>query len=360
MVDSIESTSLTNCIDTHVHFWDPNKTPRAVTPLVKLFGFSPRLTDAVARLAFPTDALRFYGHPRYITRPYLPEDYKDDAREHHIAGVVHVEAGWICKTPMDAVNETKWLTSINNKLTVPIKAIVAHADLSIGRDVNEILDAHLQASNLVRGIRQVLLWHPDKNVHSLTDHGSVMEDAKWRSGFEQLSQHNLSFETVCYTDQLGMLSNLAEAYPETPITLCHLGMPIGFAGPFSKIGTTRQERVDIRQRWHESISRLATNPNVSIKLSGLGSPPLGFDFEHRRDELGVDEAVASYAPLINGAIDTFGAERCMIGSNFPVDKVSVSLAALFTAISAITAGRTEQERKYLFGDTARNVYRLDI
>lgn len=65
-------------IDSHVHLWDPIKTPREVSFLNKILGFSPNLLDSVANLVFPKSARDFFGTPQYLTRPYLLDDYKND------------------------------------------------------------------------------------------------------------------------------------------------------------------------------------------------------------------------------------------------------------------------------------------
>lgn len=345
-------------IDAHVHFWDPVKTPRVVTPLVRALGFSPWLIDKVARLVFPKDAQKFYRRAEYIIRPYLAKDYLEDTARYPVAGLVHVEAGWVCKHPLDAVRETRWLESIRQETGLPITAIIAQADLSLGKEVNEVLQRHLEASPRVKGIRQMLAWHPDKAILNSCEDPGLMKRPKWREGFEQLAKHALSFETACYHNQIDDLAELARSFPETTIVLCHLGTPPGAGGPFGGQGHSASERHDILDRWKEALINLAQNPNVCIKLSGLGMPVLGFGYENRAEEPAVEEIAGSYAPLVNFAIDAFGAERCLFGSNFPIDKVSLSYAALFEAYLKIVSGRSQEDIKYLFGETAKKVYEI--
>lgn len=355
--DSLKALSEFTVIDTHVHFWDPAKTPRAVTPLVRALGFSPWLVDKAARLVFPRDAQHFFGRSEYIIRPYLAKEYLEDTAPYPVAGLVHVEAGWVCKHPLDAVKETRWLESIRQETALPLEAIITQADLSIGGGVNEVLRRHLEASSRVKGIRQMLSWHPDKAVLNGCEDPGLMKRPKWQEGFEQLAKQALSFETACYHHQIDDLAALARSFPETTITLCHLGTPPGVGGPFGGQGTSASERQDILKRWKEALLNLAQHPNAYIKLSGLGMPILGFGYENSAEEPAAEEIAASYAPLVNFAIDTFGAERCMFGSNFPIDKVSLSYSTLFEAYVRILSDRSAEEIKYLFGETAKKVYK---
>ena len=57
-------------------------------------------------------------------------------------------------------------------------------------------------------------------------------------------------------------------------------------------------------------------------------------------------------------IDSFGAERCMFESNFPVDKASASYAVLWNAFKRLAAGASATEKAALFSGTASRVYRL--
>ena len=66
----------------------------------------------------------------------------------------------------------------------------------------------------------------------------------------------------------------------------------------------------------------------------------------------------SLRPLIHTAIDVFSPQRCMFGSNFPVDKLYTSYSALWQAYSSLTADLTAEQRACLFSETARQFYRL--
>ena len=122
------------------------------------------------------------------------------------------------------------------------------------------------------------------------------------------------------------MAALAEAFPQTPIILCHLGTPVAIGGPFAGLGKTMAQRAAIYDSWADALAKLAEHPNVSVKLSGLTMPVLGWGYHTLPSPPGVTRIVDDLAPLVKHAIESFGVERCMFASNFPVDRVSTSFA----------------------------------
>jgi len=70
------------------------------------------------------------------------------------------------------------------------------------------------------------------------------------------------------------------------------------------------------------------------------------------------ELAALWGPYIATCIELFGPNRCMFESNFPVEKMGIGWAALWNAFKRIAAGASAEEKRALFGGTARRVYRL--
>jgi predicted TIM-barrel fold metal-dependent hydrolase len=70
---------------------------------------------------------------------------------------------------------------------------------------------------------------------------------------------------------------------------------------------------------------------------------------------------ATFGPAYAWTVKTFGANRCMLESNFPVDKVGVSYGVLWNAHKRFTkhAGFSLEEREALFSGTAKRVYKID-
>ena len=94
------------------------------------------------------------------------------------------------------------------------------------------------------------------------------------------------------------------------------------------------------------MTRLAACTNVVSKLSGLGT------FIHRNDPAHVSEVLAE-------TVTIFGAERCLFGSNFPIEKLWTSYRDLVDAYLAATASLRADQRDAVLRTTAARVYRLD-
>jgi predicted TIM-barrel fold metal-dependent hydrolase len=257
-------------------------------------------------------------------KSYGLDDYLADAKGWNVVQVVHVECGL---PPKDQLSETDWLQGIADQRGV-IGGIVAGANLD-DPNVEPMLAAHA-SHGAVRGIRQIVNWHADPaKTYGPTD---KLLDAQWRKGFALLAKYGLSFDLQLYASQMPVAAELADAHPDIPLIVNHAGMP-----------TDRDEAG--LAAWREGLAALAQRPNVSCKISGLAM---------------VDRSwtTASLKPFVLQVIETFGIERCMFASNFPVEKIHGSFGAFYAAYDAITAGFSHDEREALFAGTARRIYRL--
>ncbi|NNF79895.1 MAG: amidohydrolase family protein, partial [Rhizobiales bacterium] len=97
--------------------------------------------------------------------------------------------------------------------------------------------------------------------------------------------------------------------------------------------------------WRAGMQQLADRPNVVCKLSGLGT------FLHRNDPEHIADMVAQ-------AVALFGVERCLFGSNYPIEKLWTSYGDLFAAFKSAAGSLSETDQSYIFNDTAARVYRM--
>ncbi|RJS93765.1 amidohydrolase [Salinisphaera sp. Q1T1-3] len=294
-------------IDPHVHFWrlDRGNQPWLENPQPNLLGdYSP------------------------MARDFGPVELCAAAGDIEIEAVVHVEADAI-----DPVAETEWLAGLpgaDASHDLP-SALVVGADLS-APDVGETLSRQMAASDRVRGVRQILNVHADPLFDYVGRH--YMREPAWRAGFEQLAAQGLSFDLQLYPDQMGSAAQLAADFPDVTFVINHAGM-------YVDRHTTAGWRA-----WRDGLAALAARANVTIKLSGFGM--LDHDWTH-----------GSIRPLILQAIDTFGVERCLFASNYPVDGLYADYPTIWTAYAEILGGASASDRAALFADNARRVYRLD-
>ena len=232
--------------------------------------------------------------------------------------------------------------------------IVGHADLRLGAGVREVLEAHIRAGGgRFRGIRHIAAWNAEVQRSANSPDPNLYADPHFREGFGQLAPLGLSFDAWNYHPQIDELTDLARAFPDTPIVLNHIGGPLGN-------GSYAGRREVEFATWAAGIRQLATCPNVFVKLGGLGMPFTNLGL-HDGPEPPSSERLASVSrPFFETCIEAFGADRCMFESNFPVDKESFSYAVYWNACKRLTRGASPTERAALFRRSAARFYRLTL
>jgi predicted TIM-barrel fold metal-dependent hydrolase len=294
-------------VDSHIHLWDL-KTHRY--PWLENPGVS------------------FVGDARELKHDYLLNDLLDEAGDIEVLKLVHVEAN---HDPADPVEETRWLQSIaerDESRGMP-NAIVAAVDLSAPK-APALLEAHAAFAS-TRGIRQILNVH-DKPLYDYVGR-HFMREPVWREHFGLLRRHDLSFDLQLYPSQMEEAAALAHAHADTQFIVNHAGM---FVDRSSVAGY---------RAWRDGLRLLASCPNVAVKISGLAM------FDHAW-------TVESLRPYVLETIDAFGAQRAMFASNFPVDRLFGSYAALWHAYAAIVDGASDSEKDALFRRNAERLYRI--
>ncbi|MBW2510255.1 MAG: amidohydrolase family protein [Deltaproteobacteria bacterium] len=346
-------------IDSHVHQWDPRTTPREASVAVKLFGWSPRLLDFVVRHAMPKALVDFVGRGEYVLNPYLPGDLRSDWGRHQarLRGVVHVQAGWKGKRHIDVVDETRWLERIDPEGRT-IRAIVGAAHLE-APDLGDVLDAHQRASTRFRGVRDMLAAHPSEAIFDFERAPGLIRNPAWREGYALLGKRGLTFDAWMYHHQLDEFGDLVRSHPETKVVLCHLATPIAIAGPYGGLGVNPTERARIADEWKEALANFASIPHVCFKISGLLMPIIGLGAEHGGQSMTEQELVDRVGPLVEWAIGTIGIDRCMFGSNFPIDKVSIDYTTLISGFDALLSARTDADKAKFFAENAREFYAIE-
>jgi predicted TIM-barrel fold metal-dependent hydrolase len=294
-------------VDPHIHLWDLK-------------------THHYPWLANP--GVSFVGDARELKHDYLLADLLREAGDIEILKVVHVEAN---HDPADPAEETRWLQQVANDAAsrgMP-NGIVAGADLA-APNAAQVLEAHAAFAN-TRGIRQILNVHENKLFDYIGCH--LMRDSVWRENFSLLRRHDMSFDMQLYPSQMEEAVTLAQAHADTQIIVNHAGM---FVDRSSVAGY---------RAWRDGMRKLAGCPNVTVKISGFAM------FDHQW-------TVESLRPYVLETIDTFGVERAMFASNFPVDRLFGSYEDLWHAYASIVADASVAEKDALFRRNAERVYRI--
>jgi predicted TIM-barrel fold metal-dependent hydrolase len=236
--------------------------------------------------------------------------------------------------------------------------IVGFAELRLGDRVDAVLEAHLRAAgDRFKGIRGRSVWDADPTIKgsSMDFPPGLLLDSDFRRGYARLARHGLSFDAWLFHPQIPELADLAGRFPDTPVILDHIGAPLA-------VGVYAGKRDEVFANWKRNLTELARRQNVSVKLGGLGMHLFSFDLDaaHRPVPASSEEIARLWRPYIETCIETFGVERCMFESNFPVDKRCVSYAVLWNAFKRIAAGYSASDKAALFSETASRVYRLTL
>ncbi|AHG64159.1 amidohydrolase family protein [Advenella mimigardefordensis] len=282
---------------------------------------------------------------------------------HRIEASVFVECGTQYATTgpdhLKPVGETRYITELTARrphgITTDIApAIVAFADLTQGELSREALLAHIDAAKgRLRGIRHRAKWDADPRVKGSysADSPHLYLQPAFSEGMKHLSELGLSFDASVYHPQIPDVTALARAHPEVKIILIHSGSPVGHS---SYAGREQENHAN----WLASMTELARCPNAYVKLGGVLMNLANFDFLKAEAPPTSEQLARLWRPYIEPCIELFGAARCMVSSNFPVDKAGFSYATVWNMFKRITEGCSAQEKEQIFSGTARQVYRI--
>jgi len=247
-----------------------------------------------------------------LDRPHLPTEYRAGAPD--TTGVIFVEAG-----PARKPDEVAWAESLG---WPELLGVVAHAPLERGSGVVTEL-TELQEAGRTVGIRRLLQDEPL----------AFFEEPGLLEGLRAVARAGLPFDACIRHHQLAALTTLVAKVPELPVVLDHLAKPPVANGDD---GT-----------WERELRALAAMPQVMVKLSGM--PPELHDDQH------LDSAVR---PWLEIALDAFGADRAMVGSDWPMSSLAPRrlppgqwLSMVLDELSA-----SPEEREHLSWRTASRFY----
>lgn len=285
-------------IDAHHHLWDLQKVQY------------PWLMEK--------GAVRFFGDPAPIQRDYLIEEYRKDAGAQGFGASVHIQVG-----AADGWQEAAWVQSVADATPDWPMAQVVFCDLT-AEDRDAQLD-RFQTLSTVRGARQIVGRAPGEDAKTGTN--TLLDDPRFLSGLQELGRRGLSFDLQLLPELMEKTAAVLAQLPGTKVALCHAGSP----HDRSAAGV---------EKWAEALKSLSALPNVTCKLSGLGMFDHGWTAEAVR-------------PIVETCLTQFTPERCMFGSNFPVDSLSSDYATLARAYRELLP---QDAADAVFGGTAAAFY----
>jgi len=253
-----------------------------------------------------------------LNRPFRMPDYLEAAKRLNVVKSVHLEADVDEPYMLD---ETRHLLALADQPDNPLEGIVA-----CGRPENEDFKSYLDqiASHpKLKGIRRVLHTQADE----------LGQGATFINNVAALSAYGLSFDLCVLARQLPVTIKLVSKCPDVVYILDHCGVP-----------QVKERNLD---PWRSYLAEIARFPNVCCKISGLVAyaDPQRWTAEDLR-------------PFVEHAIASFGWDRVLFGSDWPVCTLSASYQQWVEALQAITQGAGEVNQRKLFHDNGVRLYRL--
>jgi predicted TIM-barrel fold metal-dependent hydrolase len=294
---------MTGIVDAHHHIWRQADLPWLQGPMVP----------------------RIFGPYEPIRRDYPIEEYLADVAGAGVVKSVYVQTNWAGDR---AVDEVAWVQATADAHGWP-HAIVGYADL-LDDDVGETLKRQA-AFPLMRGVRMQLHWHANPQ-YRFAPRPDLMNDPGLRRNLRRLTDYGWSFDLQVFAPQMPDAARLAANNPDITFVLQHCGMPEDLTP-------------DGRKAWTEGMRRLADQPNVVNKLSGLGT------FIHRNDP-------AHVADIVGRSVALFGPDRCLFGSNFPIEKLWTTYDELVRTIVEALSTFPQEDQRRMLATTAEKVYRI--
>ncbi len=300
-------------------------------------------------------------------QPYLWKEHATDVEVsgHNVVSSVYVECNAFYRTSgpeyLKPIGETEHATkqayeaaraSITESKIA--EAIVGFADLTLGDRVEETLYAHMAASDgRFRGVRQRAKWDPDPSVRGSWGERQphlYLSDS-FQAGFSKLGPLGLSFDASIYHPQLPDVIELAKRFPDTSVVIIHSASPVGHS---SYAGRESENHAN----WCKWMRELAELPNTSVKMGGILMNVASWDFTKAERPLNSEELAQLWRPWIEPCIEFFGPERAMVSSNFPVERVGLPYGTIWNMFKRITAGYSPDEKRYVYSQTAKQIYKL--
>jgi len=221
------------------------------------------------------------------------------------------------------LEETRWLLALADAHPF-IAGVVGWIDLQ-SPGARAQLEEFADRPRLV-GVRHIVQSEPDDRF---------MLRPAFCAGLALLEEFGLAYDILVYSRHLPVAAELADRFPGYRFVLDHLGKPDIRAGAIDA--------------WARDLRRLAVRPNVWAKVSGLVT---------EADWTGW--APATLRPYLDVAFDCFGAERLMIGSDWPVCTVAGDYARTMKVVMDYVADRPARERDAVLGGNAQRFWNLTV
>ena len=250
-----------------------------------------------------------------LKKDFLPTDFAPLLNQIDFDGCIAVQA-------RQSIEETNWLLRIANKNDF-IKGVVGWVDL-LSPNIDETLSGYTNQKKLV-GVRHV--------VHDEADDNFMLQPA-FQDGIAALKEFNLTYDLLLFPKHLPVALQLVEKFPEQYFVVDHIAKPFISKKEFSP--------------WKEDLKELAKHPNVFCKLSGMVTEAKWNDWK--------EDDFKQYLDIVT---ESFGTNRIMIGSDWPVCTLSGNYSSTMSIVINYANQFSKEISDGILGGNCINFYKLD-
>jgi L-fuconolactonase len=252
---------------------------------------------------------------KIIRKDFLPEDLKPLLAENNIDGCIAVQT----KQTEEENNFLLQLTSKNDF----IKGIIGWVDL-MSDDIEDRLNFWSHQKKL-KGFRHILQGEENK---------SLMLELAFKKGISLLNKFDFTYDILIYPDQLRFAFELVKIFPQQKFIIDHI------AKPYIKSGEIEQ--------WKSDIQKFKPCENVSCKISGMVTEAAWNNY-----------SAETFKPYLDVVVETFGTNRIMYGSDWPVCLVAASsYKEVYKIAEEYFSSFSKDKQQDIFGNNAISFYNL--
>jgi len=254
-----------------------------------------------------------------LNRSFKPADFRAACASADVTKLIFVECA--CE-PAQSLAEVDWISNLA-KDEPRLKGIVAHASLERGDEARPELEM-LANRPLVKGVRRNLQSEPDPEF---------CLRPKFLAGVRLLAEFGFTFDLCLRHEQLPAATELARRVPEVTFVIDHLGKP--------------DVRNQTLEPWANDLKAFAALPNAVAKVSGLTTEA---DWRNWQP--------AELTPYLRHALASFGPNRLMFGSDWPVMILATDYQRWVETVQTQLLILKESDWVKLFQTNAERIYRV--
>jgi L-fucono-1,5-lactonase len=249
-----------------------------------------------------------------LYRDYLPPALKPILRQNDIGSTVLVQAS-------NSLSESQWLLGLADRYSF-IAGVVGWLDLMDAQLEQQL--AALTKNPKFKGVRHLVESEPEDDW--------LIQPAVLQ-GLKTLASRGITYDLLVHTRHLRHVRTVAESCPELSLVVDHMAKPPIATGAISE--------------WARELKEVAAFPNVFCKLSGLVT-----EANHKTWK------TADLRPFVECALELFGPQRLMFGSDFPVCLLAAPYERVLGSFQDLLKELDDEDQDGIFKENARNFYRL--